>query len=208
MFFKKEPKVFCIGANKTGTTSLEKALSDLGYKLGDQDKAQDLIEPYRQRDFKKIVDFCKTADAFQDAPFSYHYTFMFLDEHFPNSKFILTERDSAEEWYSSLVRFHSKMFGQNGNIPTVEDLKRARRSKTRSPWDNMLVRLPLKEEDPYNKAQLIEYYNVHNAIIKDYFRFSDKLLVLNLKEKDAYGKFCKFINKKPLYQEFPWENKT
>lgn len=29
-------KVFCIGRNKTGTTSLGKVLEDLGYRLGDQ----------------------------------------------------------------------------------------------------------------------------------------------------------------------------
>ena len=29
-------KIFCIGMNKTGTTSLETAFTDLGYKLGNQ----------------------------------------------------------------------------------------------------------------------------------------------------------------------------
>ena len=29
---KKKQKIFCIGANKTGTTSLEQALIDFGYE--------------------------------------------------------------------------------------------------------------------------------------------------------------------------------
>ncbi|NNK80793.1 MAG: hypothetical protein HKO93_04780, partial [Flavobacteriales bacterium] len=66
----KSSKIFCIGANKTGTTSVEKALIDLGYRMGDQKKALHLIEDYKRREFKPIIRFCKTADAFQDAPFS------------------------------------------------------------------------------------------------------------------------------------------
>lgn len=48
---RQNNKVFCIGANKTGTTSLEKALKDLGFKMGDQGAAQGLIESYKRRNF-------------------------------------------------------------------------------------------------------------------------------------------------------------
>ena len=61
----------------------------------------------------------KTAQFFQDAPFSYLYIFM--DGALPNRKFILTVPDKEEEGYNSLIRFHGKLLG-NGNIPpTVED---------------------------------------------------------------------------------------
>jgi hypothetical protein len=54
----RKPKVFCIGANKTGTTSVEMALKDLGYRMGDQDAAQGLLDSYGKRQFADIVSFC------------------------------------------------------------------------------------------------------------------------------------------------------
>lgn len=39
MLFKRKPtrrKVFCVGRNKTGTTTLFDALQGLGYRMGDQ----------------------------------------------------------------------------------------------------------------------------------------------------------------------------
>jgi len=81
--------VFCIGLVKTGTTSLERALKDLGYRLGDQRKGEALLPAYAVRNFRPIVEFCLTADAFQDAPFSYPFTYIALDQSFPNARFIL-----------------------------------------------------------------------------------------------------------------------
>ena len=201
-------KIFCIGANKTGTTSVEKALIDHGFKMGNQSKAQNLIENYKNRDFKSIIKYCKTAEAFQDAPFSWHYTFMFLDQAFPYAKFILTVRDNEEVWYKSIVSFQTKLFGKNGDIPTKEDLSQAHRTSKRTVWDNMNVRHELDEKDPYNKDMLVNYYLTHNKAILDYFRFKDNLIVINLAENNVYQRYCDFLGLKPLYDNFPWENKT
>ena len=54
---RNEPKVFCIGLNKTGTTSLELALQELGYRMGNQPTAELLIEPWARRDFGPIIEF-------------------------------------------------------------------------------------------------------------------------------------------------------
>ena len=67
-------KIFCIGLSKTGSTSLERALKDLGYRLGDQHQGELLLPVYAARNFRPIVEFCLTADAFQDAPFSFPFT--------------------------------------------------------------------------------------------------------------------------------------
>lgn len=86
-------KIFCIGRNKTGTTSLKTALSDLGYRIGNQHRAEQLITHYRDREWKPIVEYCYTADAFQDVPFSLPFTYVVMDRAFPGSKFILSVRD-------------------------------------------------------------------------------------------------------------------
>lgn len=201
-------KIFCIGANKTGTTSIEKALLDLGFKLGDQLQALNLIESYKIRDFDNIIKFCKKADAFQDAPFSWHYTFIFLDQAYPGSKFILTVRDNEDEWYKSFIKFHSKLYGENGKLPTTEKLKTAYRNSKRTVWENMNARMKMDESNPYNEKRLTAYYLTHNKMVIDYFRFKNNLLIINLKDKNSYSTFCKFINVKKLYDEFPWENSS
>ena len=48
-------KVFCIGRNKTGTTSVERALQDMGYRLGNQRAGELLLEDWARRDFRRIV---------------------------------------------------------------------------------------------------------------------------------------------------------
>lgn len=202
-------KVFCIGLNKTGTTSVEKALIDLGYKMGDQRTGELLLEDWGKRDFSKILELSSTADAFQDAPFSYPFTFIHLHQHFPNSKFILTVRDNPEQWYNSITKFHAKLWGKDGRIPTSEDLKNANYLYQGYPFLFSQLCLGTPEEDPYNKEILTKYYNDHTELVIQYFKFmKDKLLIINLSEKQSYHKMCTFLGKAPLYDEFPWENKT
>jgi hypothetical protein len=43
----------------------------------------------------------------------------------------------------------------------------------------------------------------------EYFRSKpEKLLVINVSDDNDYIKLCDFLDKKPLYKTFPWENKT
>lgn len=109
-----KPKIFCIGKNKTGTTSLKAAMAELQYRVGVQRDAELLIHDWAIRDFRRIVRYCRSAEFFQDVPFSYPYTFIAMDQAFKGSKFILTVRDNPEQWYNSLVKFHSKLFGEGG----------------------------------------------------------------------------------------------
>jgi hypothetical protein len=54
-------KIFCIGINKTGTTSMAKALSELGISIGRQGPAELLIQDWARRDFRRLIRFCYTA---------------------------------------------------------------------------------------------------------------------------------------------------
>lgn len=200
-------KVFCIGANKTGTTSLEQALKDIGYQLGDQYTGEMLLQDFGKRNFKPIVEFCHSADAFQDAPFSFPYVFIMLDQYFPNAKFILTVRDSADQWYDSMVNFHAKLFG-NGKVPTKEVLQKSFYRYEGRPWETNRVLWNTPEDDVYNKEILTEYYNRHNANVRDYFRTKDNLIELNLSASGEYKRMCDFLGKKPIGDDFPWLNKT
>jgi hypothetical protein len=202
-------KIFCIGLNKTGTTSLRFEMEDLGFAVGNQRKAELLFDDWVKRDFRKLRRYCHTAQFFQDAPFSYPYTFIALDQFFPNSKFILTVRDDAEQWYSSLTRFHGKKWG-NGNVsPTAEDLKNATYIYKGFPYHSRMHVHPVTDENPYDKDILTDYYETHNKNVKDYFRHRpDDLLVINLAKEGDYARFCKFIGVEKKKDNFPWKNKT
>ena len=76
-----EIQIFCIGRNKTGTTSLAEALTELGIIVGEQNLAEHLIHDWARRDFRRLFLYCRTAQAFQDIPFSLPFTFQALDQH-------------------------------------------------------------------------------------------------------------------------------
>ena len=201
-------KIFCIGRNKTGTTSLESALKELGFRVGNQPSAELLLMDWGKRNFKPIIKYCRSADAFQDLPFSLPFTFQALDLAYPNSKFILTIRDSAEQWYESLITFHSKLFGK-GRLPSRKDLENAlyRYRGFMNDGNRLVYGTPYNE--PYKKNVLIAQYTFHNKLVKEYFRNrSDDLLVINISHSNAYFEMCNFIGVKPVRDSFPWENKT
>lgn len=209
MWNKNKDKVFCIGLNKTGTTTLEKVLKDFGFKLGIQAKAELLVHDWYKRDFRSIISYCNNAEAFQDIPFSLPFTYMFLDQYFKKSKFILTIRDNPEQWYNSITRFHSKIWAEGKSIPTVEDLKNAHYLYQGFPYELNRYMFNTPKNEPYKKENLLGHYNNHNHSVIEYFRSQpDKLIVINVSVDNDYGRLCNFLNKKPTQNSFPWENKT
>lgn len=195
-FVKK--KVFCIGYGKTGTTSMAAALKSLGYKIGHQQQGELFIEDWAKRDFRGLVAYCKKADAFQDSPFSREYTFQAMDAAFPESKFILTVRNSSAEWYESLTRFHTMRLEQRTGIrrlPTVEDLLSDPYIYPGYLWRvRELVYGMTKQDDPYDRDLFISSYEQHIKCVQDYFKHRpDSLLVLNLSASSAMTKLCSFL---------------
>ncbi len=83
---KSDYKIFCVGYWKTGTNSIWKALTILGYRSG---KLIRLAKEPKQG----WVEYVKKSnyDAFTDDPMIFIYKE--LDKALPNSKFILTVRD-------------------------------------------------------------------------------------------------------------------
>ena len=202
-------KFFCIGLNKTGTTTIEKVLENFHFTMGSQSKGELLIHDWFNRDYKKIIRLCKSADAFQDIPFSLPYTFMFLEQYFPKAKFILTIRDDAEQWYNSLTRFHANLWGNGKEAPNITQLKQAKYRYVGFAYDanRMMFNTPI--EEPYHKETLINFYSRHNTSVIEYFRGKPhKLLVINVANKTDYLKLCDFVDKEPIGNDFPWENKT
>jgi sulfotransferase family protein len=201
-------KVFCIGRNKTGTTSLNEVLRSFGFKMGEQAEGELLLDDWARRDFHPILKLCETADAFQDIPFSLDYTYQCVDHAFPGSKFILTIRDSAKEWLESLSRFHTMIVGKN-RLPTAQDLKEFEYRKPGWLWRVHQVVYGVDEESLYDPEIYMRHYEAHNKHIRDYFRFRpDDLLVLNLKASDSIDRLCVFLGIDPAGRQMPFLNRT
>jgi len=205
--FKNEKKIFVIGRNKTGTTSLGHALSAIGFKVGKQSKAEALMQDWRQRRFKNIVKYCRSAEAFQDVPFSLDYTYQVMDYEFPESKFILTVRDSAQDWYNSLTKFHTKIIGK-GRLPTADDLKEFSYRETGWLWRNQQANYGIDESTLYNEEIYIRHYEMHNKRVKNYFKYRENdLLVINLAAPNSMKILCDFLDVPEYKGDMPHLNK-
>lgn len=205
VFKSSRPKIFCIGFNKTGTTSLGYFLEQSGYKVAKQREGERLLPQYIDRDFKAIISYCKksSSEVFQDVPFSLPNTFVHLDNAFPKSKFVLTLRDSADQWYRSILNFHSKIYNK-GEWPTAESLKQSKYIYKGWSWDLMHNVFDTSAENMYSKNEFVEKYEKHIDHVRDYFKNKeDKLIEINLSETKDFSKLCDFLNLETEHTEFP-----
>ena len=201
-------KVFGIGRNKTGTTSLALALENLGYRVGDQSAAEELMEDWAIRDFRRLIQYCRSADAFQDVPFSLDYTYQAIDVAFPGSRFVLTVRDSPEQWYESLTAFHTTIVGR-GRLPTADDLREFAYRHTGWLWRQQQLIYGADETTLYDRELYTEHYRRHNESARDYFRHRpDDLLVLNLADPSSAKALCEFLDLPYLGQAMPHEKRS
>lgn len=171
-------KVFCIGFHKTGTTSLERALEYLGYRVIGRKRLKGLH--HHAELLAACCDLVPRYNAFQDNPWPLFYRE--LDHRFPGSKFILTVRP-PEDWLRSQV----KHFG--------DKISRMRH------WIYGKG-CPKGNEDVY-----LERYNRHNAEVVEYFADRPKdLLVLDLTAGDGWTKICPFLGFPVPCVPFPRSN--
>ncbi len=100
----KHPKVFGLGFQKTGTTTLETMLKRLGYRVAGYNQFRD----FAQREDLTLADLEARAmallpeyDAAKDTPWPVLYRH--LDAACPGAKFIHITRDT-EKWITSVVK--------------------------------------------------------------------------------------------------------
>jgi hypothetical protein len=202
-------KVFCVGLNKTGTTSLEQFMKENNFQCGVQAQGELLMRDYAIENWRPILEFCETADFFQDLPFSAPKTVNVLANYFPDAKYILTVRDSAEQWYNSLVSFHRKVFGSSDKYPpSKQDLMDADYRYKGFAWEANRALYHSPEEDPYQKEILIKHYNDHIENVISIFGEQDNLLIININDVDIVSKLEDFLGIKSILRKFPWLNKT
>ena len=176
--------------------------------LGNQRQGELLVDDWARRDFRRIVELARTADAFQDMPFSLPFTYQALDAAFPGSKFVLTVRDSPRDWYDSMIRFHSRIVGKS-MPPRPDELKAFNYIEPGRLWKNHQLVYGITEETLYDRELYMRHYAVHLINVIDYFRFRPgQFLLVNLREPDAMRRLCSFLGVDFTGQAMPHLNRT
>ena len=172
-------KIFGIGFHKTGTTSLNVALSEIGYRVTGPNGIND--PKIESNMFKMCHDLVPLFDAFLDNPWPFLY--QKIDKLYPESKYILTIRP-VDQWIKSIITH----FGSQ----TTEMRK-------------MIygVGFPLGNEDIY-KAR---YEQHNNEVLKYFADRPDDLLVLKITAGEGWEKLAPFLGIN-MMDSFPHKNKA
>ncbi len=171
-------KVFGIGFHKTGTSSLGHALEILGYSCRGVTKA---ALPYLvSGDLEPVFGLVDRYQAFQDNPWP--ILFAQLDARYPESRFVLTVRES-NDWLASVVNH----FG-------------TRQTEMRH-WIYG-AGAPVGNESTY-----LRRYLEHNTEVGRYFRDRpDDLLVMEICAGDGWERLCRFLGQQTPNLPYPREN--
>jgi sulfotransferase family protein len=177
------PKVFGIGLNKTGTSSLHRALELLGYRSvhwGGLETHEQILRAIDDR--KPMLDYLDPEpDAVSDV-IAMTYYFYLADLEYPGAKFILTLRD-IDEWLDSRRRH----------------VERNQRMKDSGNYDGAFLTVDI---DTW-----VQEYRRHEAVVRDYFaRRPADLLCFRPAESD-WQPLCDFLGLPVPEQPFPWENR-
>jgi len=182
----KPYKVFGIGFNRTGTSSLKLALRRLGYNVLTRNGP--FVKRYGNEQAKWILNHIDDWDGFQDWPWPMLYPEL-LDHFGDEARFILTRRSSPEKWVSSL-KTHSE----------------------RTNPVNHQRRIMLGYDYPHGlEAEHIALYEAHLKQVRMHFKAAGKdhlLIELCWEEGDGWPELCGFLNEPLPEKAFPRANRS
>ena len=176
-------KVFGIGLNKTGTSSLHAALELLGHRSvhgGEQDTHARMA---------RAIDEGKPMLSYLDPPpdavcdvLALTYYFFLADRQYPGSKFILTLRD-LDRWLDSRRRH----------------VERNQRMKEAGKYAGPFLTVDL---DSWTAE-----YRRHEAVVRAYFEGRPDDLLPFRPTDGEWEPLCSFLGHDVPDVPFPWENR-
>tara|TARA_B100000965_G_C19471732_1_gene704416 strand:+ start:241 stop:807 length:567 start_codon:yes stop_codon:yes gene_type:complete len=179
-------KIFCIGLNKMGTTSLHSAFLKLGIRSVHFSVDGTRLKQTIHNNYVKKFPILKGVDgyeAYSDWDLKDRFQVIKeLDKQFPGSKFVLQCRD-LKPWLKSREK-HIKR-NQEKCLADPDDCNR---------WLNI------------DKPKWVETYKTHYPAVRKYFKGRDDLLEFNLFEGDGWDKLCRFLKRPVPNVSFPLEN--
>jgi hypothetical protein len=186
---KANTKIFCIGLNKTGTTSLHAAFQKIGFKsVHFKEKNGTDIKDLILKNWKngnKLLEGIEQYDAYSDwnSP-STNFLFKELDKQYPDSKFILNTRN-LEDWLKSREK----------HVRRIPNFKRLQIEHPSNSWFAI-------DKTVWKK----EYFEHHNNVYEYFKERENDLLEFDVTKGDDWDKLCNFLNVKVPKITFPKSN--
>jgi hypothetical protein len=176
-------KIFGIGLNKTGTSSLHRALEVLGYRsfhFGGWETNDLILRAIDER--KPMLSFLDPEpDAISDVVLI-TYMFYLADAQYPGAKFILTVRE-IDEWLDSRRRH----------------VERNQRMKESGEYEGWFLDVDLD-------LWALQYRR-HEAVVRSYFADRPDDLLVFRSEDSGWEPLCEFLARPVPTEPFPWENR-
>jgi hypothetical protein len=209
----KGQNVYCIGLNKTGTTSFTKAMEKLGYKSFPENELFQYVQnDVYFGDYGKLFSLIENPqyNFFNDVPFSFPDVYKKIYEKRPYDIFVLTLRRDAKSWAKTCMRFWECL---------VNDDFKKDKSFIRTYYPNNTEKYLINHVTPVFESwglnsidnleeKLIKIYEDHKNDCLKFFKDKKNFIIVDIEEKGGYKRFTDWLGVENNEQDFPWENKN
>jgi len=184
------PKIFCIGLNKTGTTTMQACFLALGLspvaspgQPNRRTQARLFKNIMYRGNYRPALRYARRYRSFEDRPWNVWDMYQHLDRTFPDSRFILTTRD-PDDWWRAVSRWltHEK--------PHLVDRYMHH------------LKAPAFEEQAF-----IDGFEAYNADVRRYFGSRDDFLVFDVCAGGEWKPLCTFLHLPVPDVPFPHRNR-
>lgn len=173
-------KIFGIGLDRTGTSSLTAALEILGIKTMHKAPYMRGVLDTERKLKSKILSTLSEYQAFTDNPFP--GIFKELDVEYPDSKFIVTYRD-FDSWLKSKI--------------------------TLSIWDQKAFGTKKYDETKVDRPRYLRSFCAHYIEIRRYFKYRESDIIwMNICDGAGWQELCNFLQARIPSDDFPHKNKS
>lgn len=180
-------RVFGIGMNKTGTSSLRQAFLALGVVPVTAERLvqrASIVEAlFARGDYEPALRYARLYRGFEDRPWNVWEMYRRLDERYEGSRFVLTVRD-PESWWRSVEQWIT----------------------TSKPWVGRRYREHLRAAS-LRRQDMVRAYQAYNDEVRAYFGGRGDLLEIDLVGGQGWGELCRFLDLPVPGEEFPHANR-
>ncbi|MBB4301200.1 hypothetical protein GGD81_000215 [Rhodobium orientis] len=183
----KKFKVFGVGLQKSGTSTLRECLGLLGYDIARLHKR--VFFDARAGRMEAVLPHLDAHEAFTGLAPPYLYE-VGLERYGKAMRAVLTTRRSPEKWLNSLISHFERrsVFGNKLNLDVYGYL------------------YPVGREEEF-----IAYYEAHNQRVRDFFArqgASDQFLEICWETGDGWKELCDFLEEPVMEGGVPHSNRT
>jgi hypothetical protein len=211
----RDAKIFCISFQRNGTKSTGQFFRDHGYSVARARKGRELgwTLEYFKGNYQAILrsSYFKSNQVFEDDPWWIGEFYKILFHEFPDSKFVLFDRD-PDKWFNSMMKHsngrslgnthrHSIVYDRLTDFYCLPDADE--RTYTMS-LDNML---PLTDE---NREKYIHVYTDRNREVKNFFKKfgEERIFISTLENSSLWTDLGSFLGIDVAVDYSAHENKT